>query len=36
MQKKEKKKKKKRKIFDGTVSFAVFSISDDKKGGKSK
>ena len=32
---KSKKKKKKRKIFNGTFSLAVFSISGDKKGGKS-
>ena len=33
---KSKKKKKKRKTFDGTFSLAIFFISDDKKGGKSK
>ena len=34
--KKSKKKKKKRKIFYRTFSLFGFSISDDKKGGKSK
>ena len=35
-EKKKKKKKKKEKFFYATFSLAVFSISDDKKGGKSK
>ena len=34
--KKKKKKKKKEKFFYATFSLAVFSISDDKEGGKSK
>ena len=33
---KKKKKKKKEKFFYATFSLAVFSISDDTKGGKSK
>ena len=36
MQKSKKKKKKKRKTFHGTFSLAVFAISGDKKGEKSK